>query len=205
MNTEPLHPVILVFALALATAVTGPAAGQGTRMDMSGADGMRMDSPGPDGMGMMDDVDTSSIPRVPPVAGYADGTRIFFVHTEVSDPQIGSLMTEMMGSPVPVVPALAGVPESVLANVWVFTNGVKPEGPRGPLDFQPDVFDRPAGAEGYSPLRVLNLVTWKDGAEPRLLQSAAEVNAALESGEVSIERTDVVANMPFLTWPGGHR
>lgn len=156
-------------------------------------------------MRMMENVDVSSIPRFPPVMGYVEGSRIFFVHTEVSDPEISLVLTQMMGSPVPVVPTLASVPDSLLASLWAFTNGVKPEGPRGPLDFQPDVFDNPVGSQGYSPLRMLHLVTWNDDAEPRLLTSAADVAAALSSNEVSVETTGVVANMPFLTWPGGQR
>ena len=223
MNVNPLHLRIVTLALGLAVAVAiglgpvaaGPAAAQGMKMDSPGGDAMKMDEPGSDamkvdgsdqgGMNMMGDLDTSTIPRVPPVAGYADGERIFFVHTEVSDPEIGAVMTQMMGSPVPVVPALAGAPDSMLATVWAFTNGIKPEGPRGPLDFQPDVFDRPVGAEGYSPLRMLYLVTWADGTAARLLTSAAEVDAALTSNAVTIRRTGVVVNTPFLTWPGGQR
>lgn len=88
-------------------------------------------------------MDVAGVPRVPPVAGLADGERIFFLHTEASDPQVAEILTEMMGSPVPVVPALAEVPGSVLARVYVFENGVQPAGPRGPLGHQPDVFDHP--------------------------------------------------------------
>ncbi len=81
-------------------------------------------------------------------------------------------------------------------------NGVRGE---GPFDFQADVFDSPPGAEGYSPLRTLNLVTWKNEQAARELRSAAEVKAAAEKGEVTIERPGVVINMPLLTWPGGRR
>lgn len=168
-----------------------------------GAQSMSMGSD--DGMSMMGDIDISSIPRVPSVAGYVDGERIFFIHTEVSDAEIGAVMTDMMGSPVPVVPTLADAPATMVAKVWAFTNGIKPDGPRGPLDFQPDVFDYPVGADGYRPLRELDLVTWNEGTEPRLLTSAAEVMEAIASNEVTIENTGVVVNAPFLTWPGGQR
>ncbi len=154
---------------------------------------------------MMGDIDMSAIPQIPPVAGYAAGERIFFVHTEVSDPGIGKIMTEMMGSPVPVVPILAKAPEEMLATVYVFANGLQPDGPRGPLDYQPDVFDHPPGTAGYTPLRKIVIVTWRDGATPRILKSAAEVTAALQAGDVSVEEPGVVANMPFVTWPGGQR
>lgn len=155
-----------------------------------------------DGMGEMAAED---VPRVPPVKGYAEGQEIFFIHTEASAPDIAGMLTDMMGSPVLVVPELAQVPEESLANVYVFANGVKVEGPRGPLGFQPDVFDAPPGTEGYSPLRALNKVSWKDESSARVLKSAAEVREAEENGEVKIERPGVVVNMPFLTWPGGKR
>lgn len=160
---------------------------------------------GGNGMSMMSGMDGAEVPRVPPVAGYAEGERIFFIHTEVSDPEIGKLMTEMMGSPVPVVPAPALADAEMLARVWAFTNGVQPEGPRGPLGFQPDVFDAPAGSDGYTPLRRLLLLTRQSGSEPRLLTSAEQVEAAIRSGEVTEEPAGVVVNAPFLTWPGGRR
>jgi hypothetical protein len=141
-------------------------------------------------------------PQIPPVKGYAEGEEVLFLHTEASDPEIAETLTEMMGSPVLVVPALADAPESMLANVYVFTNGI--EG-MGPLGFQPDVFDSPAGTEGYSPLRAVNLVTWQDAASARELTSADEVQAAEQQGELSIEQPGVVVNMPMVTWPGGQR
>lgn len=141
-------------------------------------------------------------PRVPPVQGYLDGREIEFIHTEASDPRIAQMLTQMMGSPVLVVPSLAQAPEAMLAPVYVFTNGVKGN---GPLGFQPDVFDSPPGTDGYRPLRALYLVTWKNESSVRELRAAAEVKAAEGRGEVTIERPGVVVNMPLLTWPGGRR
>lgn len=142
-------------------------------------------------------------PVVPSVAGYADGERILFIHTEASDPAVADTLTAMMKSPVLVVPQLADAPEAALANVYVFANGVQPRGERGPFEYQPDVFDAPPGTAGYSPLRAVNLVTWTDPRQARVLKSAAEVRAAEERGEITIERPGAVVNMPFLTWPGG--
>lgn len=154
---------------------------------------------------MMGAMDMSDVPRFPPVAGYAEGQRIFFLHTETSDLEIAQILTDMMGSPVLVVPALADAPEPLLTNVYVFANGLKPDGPRGPLDFQPDVFDNPPGATGYMPLRKIVLVTWRDNSTPRVLKSSGEVTAALAAGEIAVEEPGVVVNMPFVTWPGGQR
>lgn len=139
---------------------------------------------------------------VPPVDGYAEGERIRFIHTEASEREVADLLTSMMGSPVIVVPGLAKAPKESLANVYVFKNGVKGS---GPFEFQADVFDNPPGTKGYSPLRALNLITWKNEAAARELKSAAEVQEAIARGEVSVEHPGVVVNMPLLTWPGGHR
>ena len=139
---------------------------------------------------------------VPPVDGFTEGQRIRFIHTEASDPQVAALLTKMKGSPVIVVPELAKAPRELLTNVYVFKNGVKGN---GPFEFQADVFDNPPGTKGYSPLRAVNLVTWKNEAAARQLRSAAEVKKAIDAGELVVERPGVVVNMPLLTWPGGNR
>ncbi len=141
-------------------------------------------------------------PAVPSVKGYLDGRDILFQHTEVSDPKVAELLTEMMKSPVLVVPALAQAPPPLLANVYVFKNGVRGG---GPFKYQPDVFDNPPGSDGYRPLRAINLVSWKNEGTARVLRSEREVKAAASAGEVTIERPGVVANMPLVTWPGGGR
>ena len=141
-------------------------------------------------------------PAVPNITGYVEGQEILFQHTEVSDPKVAELLTEMVSSPVLVVPALAQAPPSLLANVFVFKNGVRGG---GPFKYQPDVFDTPPGREGYRPLRALALVTWKNEQAARVLKSEREVKAAEQAGEVVIERPGVVVNMPLVTWPGGRR
>lgn len=139
---------------------------------------------------------------VPPVTAYTEGKEIKFIHTEASDPKVAELLTEMMGSPVLVVPSLAEAPNEMLANVYVFKNGIRGSGPFG---FQPDIFDNPLGMAGYRPLRSVNLVAWKNENAARELRSAAEVKEAASRGEVVIEKPSIVVNMPLLTWPGGRR
>ena len=141
-------------------------------------------------------------PAVPNITGYLEGQEILFQHTEVSDPKVAELLSEMVSSPVLVVPALAQAPPSLLANVFVFKNGVRGG---GPFKYQPDVFDNPPGSEGYRPLRALALVTWKNEQAARVLKSEREVKAAEQAGQVVIERPGVVVNMPLVTWPGGRR
>ena len=142
-------------------------------------------------------------PVIPPVKAFMEGEEILFIHTEASDPKVAKMLTDMMGgSPVLVVPSLAQAPAAMLANVYVFKNGIKGG---GPFFFQPDVFDRPPMSSGYSPLRNLNLVAWKDGQSARILKTAAEVKAAERKGEIEVTQPGIVVNMPLLTWPGGSR
>lgn len=143
-----------------------------------------------------------SMDMVPPVKGYYAGEEILFIHTEASDPQVAHMLTTMMGPQVVLVPRLAEVPKSLLANLYVFTNGIQGGGPFG---FQPDVFDAVPGDEGYSPLRAINLVAWQEGVTARELRSVEEVEAAESKREVTIKHPGIVVNMPVLTWPGGHR
>ena len=147
---------------------------------------------------------TGQIPTAALPAGkaWAEGKEIFFVHTEASDADVAGKLTNMMKSPVLLVPSLAKMPADALAQVYVFTNGVAGKGPFG---FQADVFPNPPGTNGYSPLRNINAVTWTDPAKARELKSAAEVIAAKNAGEVTIEQPGVVVNMPFVVWEGGKR
>ncbi len=138
----------------------------------------------------------------PPVNGLYKGKEITFVHTEASDAAVAGLLTRMMGPKVIHVPSLAKVPAALLADVYVFTNGLKGAGPMG---FQPDVFDAVPGDPGYTPLRALNLVAWRSGASARVLGSVEAVKAEAAKGQVTIRRPGIVINMPVLTWPGGQR
>ncbi len=139
---------------------------------------------------------------LPAGKAFAEGKEIYFVHTEASNPDIATLLTDMMSSPVLYVPSLAQTPAELLANVYVFDNGIEGS---GPLGFQEDVFDNPPGTEGYTPLRRLNVVTWADPAKARLLTSLADIQAAEAAGEVTIAQPGVVINMPFVVWDGGKR
>lgn len=147
-------------------------------------------------------MDMGAAPTVPAGLAYAEGQEIRFIHTEVSDPDIAKLLSDMMSSPVLYVPSLAKAPPEMLANVYVFQNGIQG---MGPLGFQPDVFDNPPGNPDYTPLRTIILVTWKDETQARELKSVAEVTAAEAKGEITLEQPGVVVNMPFITWPGGER
>ncbi len=145
---------------------------------------------------------TGTYAQVPAGRAYAEGKEIYFTHTEASDPGIAEKLTNMMKSPVVYVPSLAKVPAESLANVYVFENGIKG---KGPLGFQPDVFNNPPGTEGYSPLRQIVLVKWADEAKATELKSAAEITTAETNGELTTSEAGVVVNMPFIVWDGGKR
>ena len=147
---------------------------------------------------------TVEMPKAELPAGkaWADGKEIYFIHTEASNADVAEKLTAMMQSPVIHVPSLANMPADSLANVYVFANGVEGSGPFG---FQADVFDNPPGSQGYTPLRRLNVVSWTDESGARELTSAAEVLDAESAGEVTIDVTSEVINMPFVVWDGGQR
>ena len=140
--------------------------------------------------------------ELPAGKAWADGKEIYFIHTEASDPGVAQALTDMMKSPVVLVPSLANIPDELLANVYVFTNGVAGSGPFG---FQADVFDNPPGTDGYTPLRRLNVATWTDESKARELTHVDDVLAAEAAGELTIEQPGVVINMPFVVWDGGQR
>jgi hypothetical protein len=144
----------------------------------------------------------SSLELAPLVRGLSQGGEVLFIHTEASDRDIARMLTRMMGPKVIVVPSLAKVPRDLLAEVYVFTNGVRGDGPFG---YQVDVFDAVPGEARYTPLRRVVLVTWREGVKPRILSSVQEIQEALRKGEVVVNRTETVVNMPILAWPGGQR
>jgi len=144
----------------------------------------------------------------PEVLGYYEDEEILFVHSAASDPDIATTLQDMMGSsPVIYVESLSEVPIGSTAGVYVFTNGVEPDGmdTMGPLGFQADVFDSVPGDEGYSPLRRLTTVTWVEPTGATTLTSLAAVEAAEQEGLVTFEETGIVVNMPLLRWPTGER
>lgn len=73
--------------------------------------------------------------------------------------------------------------------IWAFTNG---------HENQRNVIDTVPGRGDYTPLWGVRMVSWRSGATPRVLRSAAAVRAAQRDGQVSIESTSIVVNCPVL-------
>lgn len=76
-----------------------------------------------------------------------------------------------------------------VAPIWAFTNGD---------DGQRNIIDTVPGRKDYTPLWAVRLVTWKRGAEVRVLRSAAAVAKARKAGELSIKAAPIVVNCPVL-------
>lgn len=129
---------------------------------------------------------------------WVDGRQVEYVTTDVSD----AAMASMLG--VNFVPRLAlatkaATGTSLLERVYKFSR-----------DEQISVFQSgpdPAGAANadrdYSPLWRLVLVTWTVPAAVRELRSEAEILAAEERRELTLEVTGVVVNCPVTRGPDG--
>ncbi|TML44895.1 MAG: hypothetical protein E6G20_13065 [Actinobacteria bacterium] len=76
-----------------------------------------------------------------------------------------------------------------VAPIWVVANGS--EGQRNIVDTVP-------GRAGYTPLWAVHTVTWKSGANARVLRSAAAVRSAQRAGQVTVKAAPVVVNCPIL-------
>ena len=80
-------------------------------------------------------------------------------------------------------------PGNKLAPIWTVTN---------PASGQHNIIDTVPGQPDYTPLWQVNMVTFKSGVTPRLLKSKADVDAAVQAGDVTVTETTTVVNCPVL-------
>jgi hypothetical protein len=80
-------------------------------------------------------------------------------------------------------------PGNEVLPIWTFTNGVS--GQRNIADVVP-------GTTAYPPLWRVIEVTWTAGAERRLVRSFEGLEQARKAGDVTLERTTMVVNCPFV-------
>jgi len=139
---------------------------------------------------------------MPMIDGYYKGNKVYFVHTEVSDSAMAEIMSKMINFPTLHVPELKNIPEDQMARVYVFTNGVPGSDPYGggPFMFQIDVFDSIPGQKKYSQFRIPYLVTWNNDTKPSILNSESAILKAESDGKVTIEKSNLVVNVPMITW-----
>jgi hypothetical protein len=80
-------------------------------------------------------------------------------------------------------------PGNEVLPIWTFTNGVR--GQRNIADVVP-------GTTAYPPLWRVIEVTWTAAAEPRLVRSFEALEQARSAGDVTVKRTTMVVNCPFV-------
>ncbi|MEE8401598.1 MAG: hypothetical protein V3R86_05550 [Candidatus Hydrothermarchaeaceae archaeon] len=146
--------------------------------------------------------------KIPIIDAYYEGEKIWFIHPDVTDPGIAERLTKMTNYRTLYAPKNAeAVDIGKLAKFYVFTNGIDHRGTLpwggGPFGFQIDIFDSIPGNEGYTSLRTPHLVTWNEGARPRILKSVKVLLEAEARGELNIEETGAIVNAPIVRWPGG--
>jgi hypothetical protein len=76
-----------------------------------------------------------------------------------------------------------------VAPIWVVANGV---------EAQRNIIDTVPGRRDYTPLWAVRVVTWKDGATPRVLRSRSAVDAAVGAGQATVKPMPIVVNCPVL-------
>jgi len=80
-------------------------------------------------------------------------------------------------------------PGNEVLPIWTFTNGV-----RG----QSNIADVVPGTTAYPPLWRVIEVTWKPGAERSLIRSFETLEQARKAGDVTLKRTTMIVNCPFV-------
>ena len=80
-------------------------------------------------------------------------------------------------------------PGNEILPIWTFTNGV---------DAQSNIADVVPGTTAYPPLWAVVEVTWKAGAQRRLVRSFEQLQQARKAGELTLKKTSMVVNCPFV-------
>jgi hypothetical protein len=80
-------------------------------------------------------------------------------------------------------------PGNKILPIWTFTNGV---------DGQRNIADVVPGRTAYPPLWAVVEVTWEAGAERSLVRSFEQLQEARRAGAVTLKRTSMVVNCPFV-------
>ncbi|HXG74293.1 MAG TPA: hypothetical protein VNK44_05710 [Candidatus Nitrosotenuis sp.] len=144
----------------------------------------------------------ANVPATIPLhKGWYNGEAVYYIITDSSEQKHADTITKQQGWKVELAPLLANAPKDALSKTYIFTNGIKGDGIHG---FQGEVFtSTPAQPDTYSALTSHVHVTWKSGAQAKLLDSEKSILAAEKEGLVTLEELPVVINMPQIVWPGG--
>lgn len=118
---------------------------------------------------------------------HVDGNDVYVIHTDTSDEDFGRDQGML------VVPKLANLAGTDLAGRAILVdNGV---------DEQGMIFSSEPGRDDYTPACQVQRVTFS--GEPTLLTSIDDVDAAIDDGSASATNTEIVVNMPFVSWSDG--
>ena len=140
----------------------------------------------------------SDIPEaisIPVSKGYVDGNVSYFISTDASEKNVVSSVSNSTKFEINYAPSLANTSESSRQQGYVFINGIKGEGPSG---FQLPVASATPGYERYSPLFEINYVKWNNESNARVLKTADEVLEAQNNGELTVTKSNIVINSPFV-------
>ena len=145
---------------------------------------------------------------LPMHGGIYQGDDLTYVITDANDEEYAADLTELQGWRVEHAPALSGLPEAALQQVYVFKNGVEGDGIYG---YQTEVFSSTPADTKYSALSEIVEVAWKPGQKRAVLESVDDILGAEEGGRLVLERPGggddgdggVIINAQQIVWPGG--
>ena len=136
---------------------------------------------------------------IPLSKGYVNGNISYFISTDASEKQIVSSIANTTKFVVNYAPSLANTSESARQQGYVFINGVKGNGPDdSQIPVASAIPNNAADNNGYSPLFQINYVKWNSDSHPRILKSVSEILEAQNKGELTIAKTNIVINSPFV-------
>ena len=121
--------------------------------------------------------------------GRIDGEPIWFIRTDTSDRTFADDEGLVF---VPLLAAARSVAGGT-GRIYLFDGDA--------ADGQLPVLSTGPGRDDFTPLYEVANVRFTDS--PLLLESVAQIEAALADGRIQIEETPVVVNYPAVRWPGG--
>ncbi len=135
---------------------------------------------------------------IPVSKGYVNGNISYFISTDASEKQIVSSITNTTKFIVNYAPSLTDTPQSARQQGYVFINGIKGDGLNESQLPVASAVPTTTGNKGYSPLFQINYVKWNDNSTARILKSVDQIMDAQSKGEISISKTNIVINSPFV-------
>ncbi len=115
-----------------------------------------------------------------------NGEAAYHIRTDASDPAVAEEIGLVY---VPLLNAAGGLEEGETNTYYTFTND------------HPAVIARVPGDENYSSL--FRVMTVDPGESTAELNSAADIEAAAATGEITVEPANYFVNYPLIQWPGG--